>query len=146
FEKYNDGPHMYTNGSMTSEQYQVKYSTVADYQWNTSGYDPDFSLWKSLLSRYEKETAEQILKFNDVYYSLKRICLETESEQNVNKLIKRGNSYSNRLQVIYSLLENNLETHPYLFNEITGFKDEALQCFENFKENNSRSVQQTSKK
>ncbi len=141
FEKYNDGPHMYINGAMTSEQYQVKYSTVADYQWNTSVYDPDFSLWKTLLSRYGKEAAVNILKFNDIYYSLKNVCMQTESEQNINKLIKRGNSYSNRLQVIYSLLENNLKTYPYLFNEITGFKNEALQCFENFKENNSRSVQ-----
>ena len=138
FENYNDGPHMYTNGAMTSEQYQVKYSTVADYQWNTSGYDPDFSLWKTLLSRYGKETAKNILKFNDVYYSLKRVCLHADTEQNVNKLIKRGNSYSNRLQVIYSLLGNNLKTYPYLFSEITGFKNEALQCFESFKDNNRR--------
>ncbi|MBE9511577.1 MAG: beta-N-acetylglucosaminidase domain-containing protein [Bacteroidetes bacterium] len=141
FEKYNDGPHMYINGAMTSEQYQVKYSTVADYEWNTSGYDPDFSLWKTLLSRYGKETAVNILKFNDIYYSLKNVCLQTESEQNVNKLIKRGNTYSNRLQVIYSLLENNRKTYPRLFNEITGFKNEALQCFESFKDNNSRSEQ-----
>ena len=83
------------------------------------------------------------MKFNDVYYSLKWVCLQTESEQNINKLIKRGNSYSNRLQVIYSLLENNLKTYPYLFNEITGFKDEVLQSFESFKENNSRSDKDT---
>jgi len=143
FEKYNDGPHMYINGAMTSEQYQVKYSTVADYQWNTSCYDPDFSLWKTLLSKYGKETAVNILKFNDVYYSLKNVCLQTDTDQNINKIIKRGINYSNRLQVIYSLLENNLKTNPYLFNEITGFKDDALQCFESFKDNNSRDDKDT---
>lgn len=135
FHEYNDGRHMYINGAMTSEQYQVKYSTVADYEWNTSAYDPDFSLWKTLLSRYGKATAVNLLKFNDVYYSLKNACIQIEREQNVNKLIRRGNIYSNRLKVIYSLLENNLEKHPFMLNEITSFRDEVLQRFESL--NNS---------
>lgn len=143
FHEYNDGPHMFINGAITSEQYQVKYSTVADYEWNTSAYDPDFSLWKTLLSRYGKVTAVNLLKFNDVYYSLKRACIQIEREQNVNKLIRRGNIYSNRLKVIYSLLENNLEMHPFMLNEINGFRDEVLQRFESLKDNTRKSDKDT---
>ena len=49
FHELNDGRHMYVNGAAESEVYRIKFATVADYEWNTSAYIPELSLWKALV-------------------------------------------------------------------------------------------------
>jgi len=80
FHKYSDGRQMYTNGAAFSEVYKIKYATVADYQWNTAAYNPELALWKALINAYGREAAEQLLHFNDAYYSVYDTCLRLQTE------------------------------------------------------------------
>ena len=79
FQKYNDGRQMYTNGAADSEVYKIKYATVADYEWNTSAYNPELALWKALTRTYGRPVAEMLLRFIDAYYGVYEMCLRLDS-------------------------------------------------------------------
>ncbi len=68
FYKYNDGAHIYFNGSANSEIYKIKYATVADYTWNNNSYDPDFSIWKVLYVNFGRKMAIDLINFNNLYW------------------------------------------------------------------------------
>ena len=52
----------------------IRLATAADFTWNTRDYDPDFSLWKILASRYGVDAARELIHYADHY----GLVLETE--------------------------------------------------------------------
>ncbi len=80
FQNYNHGRQMYTNGPAYSEIYKIKYATVADYEWNTTAYFPELSLWKALTKSYGRLAAEQLLYFNDAFYGFYEVYLRIKSK------------------------------------------------------------------
>lgn len=131
FYKYIDGPHMYINGAALSETYKIKYSTVADFEWNNNAYNPDLSLWKTLVSDFGKEPAIHLLQFNDAYYGLTDVCMKIDRGGNLNKLLKQGESHSEKLHLLYSKLCGELKNNPKLVKEITGKKEEIINRYQN---------------
>jgi len=129
FYQYIDGPHMYVNGSSSSEIYKIKYSTVADFEWNNSKYHPDLSLWKTLLSSFGKEQAIQLLEFNDAYYGLMDVCMKIEEGRISNRLTKQGNTFAEKLHILYSSLSGELKKSPKLVEELSVRKEEIIQRF-----------------
>ncbi len=73
-----------------SELANIKFATAADYAWNATEYDPDFSLWKVLLLRYGQHSAREILLFNQAYFGLVSIMAYMERDGLNNKLVKQG--------------------------------------------------------
>jgi len=129
FYRYIDGPHMYVNGSASSEFYKIKYSTVADFEWNNNGYDPDLSLWKTLLSHFGKDIARQLIEFNDAYYGLTDICMKIEEGSISNRLSKQGELFSEKLHILYSSLSGSLKSNPGLVEELSAKKEGIIQRF-----------------
>ena len=72
---------IFTNATAFTETYQIKYSTVADMEWNFEEYDPDKSLAKVLVSMYGKEAAHAIVDFNDYYFFLVDERMRNERNQ-----------------------------------------------------------------
>jgi len=93
FQKYNHGRQMYTNGAADSEVYKIKYATVADYEWNTSAYNPELALWKALVRTYGRLVAEQLLRFNDAYYGIYAMCLGLKSEGIKPEYVKNAEKF-----------------------------------------------------
>jgi hypothetical protein len=60
---------IYSN-SGNDERYIIKDATFADFTWNNNAYDPDFSLFKTLVGNFGKEDALKLLQFNDYFYKL----------------------------------------------------------------------------
>ena len=129
FYQYVDGPHMYVNGSASSEFYKIKYTTVADFEWNNNAYDPDLSLWKTLLSLFGKEQAIQLLEFNDAYYGLTDVCMKIEEGSISNRLSKQGEIFSENLHILYSSLSGSLKNNQKLVRELSEKKEEIIQRF-----------------
>jgi len=129
FYQYVDGPHMYVNGSASSEFYKIKYTTVADFEWNNNAYDPDLSLYKALLALFGKDIARQLLEFNDAYYGLTDICMKIEEGSISNKLSKQGELFSEKLHILYSNLSGNLKNNPKLVEELSEKKEGIIQRF-----------------
>ncbi len=58
------------NSPLDSELMKIRMATAADFMWNSGDYDPDFSLWKVLVSRYGREAAMNLYQFNESYMTL----------------------------------------------------------------------------
>jgi hypothetical protein len=129
FYQYVDGPHIYMNGAASSEYYKIKYSTVADFEWNNNAYNPDLSLWKTLLVNFGKEQAKQLIMFNDAYYALMDICMKMERGNVSNRMIKQGEYLSEQMHILYSSLSSKLKDHPLLIEEIAYSKEEMIDRF-----------------
>ena len=93
FQQYSAGRQMYTNGAADSEVYKIKYATVADYEWNTSAYNPELSLWKVLVKNYGRPAAEQLLRLNDAYYAAFEMCLRLKTEGNEPEFVKTAEKF-----------------------------------------------------
>lgn len=90
FHKFNDSRQRYTNGQAYSEIYRIKYATVADYEWNTTAYSPELSLWKTLVQNYGSACAQLLIRFSDAYYNMYGICLRMEMDGIENKYVRNG--------------------------------------------------------
>lgn len=126
FHNQVDGPHMFVNGSASSEIYKIKYATVADFEWNTSDYNPEFSLWKVLVSQFGVEAAKHLLQFSDAYYSLKEIIEQVNDEWN-SKQYNKGMEYVSIIKVLFQNLKEEIPDNPKLINELQEFLSGILQ-------------------
>ena len=84
FYKYMD-KDIYSNGGGFSELYKIKYPTFADFAWNNNAYNPDFSLYKTLLWLFGKENAMKLLQFNDSYFKLESVASEIRISKEIPK-------------------------------------------------------------
>jgi hypothetical protein len=127
FQNFVDGPNMYMNGAASTEIYKIKYATVADFEWNTKDYDPEFSLWKVLVSSYGPVTARHLLEFSDAYYELISIVKSTKKEK--NRFFNKDFDQTTRIRDIYKILQNELLTNPKLLKELGEFRTKALEAY-----------------
>jgi hypothetical protein len=113
-------PHFYSNGYPNTEIYKIKYATLADYQWNPAAYNPDRSLWKVLVIMFGKETAWELMIFNQKYYLVLEniILIEKESKEN-KSLVKSTQIALSELDAILKNLSSALnKQNPELFEEL----------------------------
>ena len=131
FKNYIDGPHIYMNGSASSEIYKIKYATVADFEWNIRSYNPEFSLWKALNSLFEPQVSKLLLEFSDIYYSMIEVnsLLKEDTDQ---RIVNQGKEYLENMEQIFSLLQSELSLNPKLLAELEVYKIKAETKFQNF--------------
>ena len=131
FQAYNHGRRMYTNGNANSEIYKVKYATVADYEWNTTAYNPELSLWKALSKSYGTVGAKEILSFNDIYYGLYEICLRMETEGVNDEDLQKGKALLNQLENSLLKISTILPSQTKLYKELKEFRVRQKKRLEN---------------
>ncbi len=70
----------------TSEFNMIRLATAADFMWNTKDYDPEYSLWKIVVSRYGVNAARELIHFASQY----GLLLETELRLQKNEQVQRN--------------------------------------------------------
>jgi hypothetical protein len=131
FHALNDGRHMYVNGAVDSEVYRIKFATVADYEWNTTDYVPERSLWKALVRAYGEGCAREILFFNEAYYGLYEICARMEGQAgNPAEYGRRGAAWLQRLDESLLDLTRRLTGGHALVKELAACRDRQKTRFE----------------
>ncbi|MEJ2164612.1 MAG: beta-N-acetylglucosaminidase domain-containing protein [Desulfobacterales bacterium] len=130
FQNYNDGGRMYTNGAADSEVYRIKYATVADYEWNTAAYVPEFSLWKVLCRLYGPECAEALLRFNNAYYEVYDACLRLESAGAGTDPIRKGRKFLKAMDEHLAGISASLSGSSPLINELNNYLTAQKKWFE----------------
>jgi hypothetical protein len=125
FHELNDGRHMYVNGTADSEVYRIKFATVADYEWNTSAYNPERSLWKALVRTYGAAGAKAVLAFNDAYYGLYDVSMWTDRQGLTDEHGRRDSAYVGLLQESLASLQLLLPANHALLGELEEFSDRA---------------------
>ena len=122
---------MYVNGTAENEVYRIKFATVADYEWNTSAYNPELSLWKALVNAYGVACAKEVLSFNEAYYGLYEVCMRMEREEEGREdLARRGGIWLTRMGQSLSSLQQQLPPGHALVSELEGYRDRQQQRLE----------------
>ncbi len=131
FDGLNHGRHLYMNAAADSEVYRIKFATVADYEWNTSAYHPERSLWKALVTSFGQEGAKEILFFNEAYYGLYDVCMRMEREDGDHEdLGRRGIWWLARLEESLLKLNRQLPANHALPVELHTHRDRQKSRFE----------------
>lgn len=131
FQNYNHSRHMYMNGSASSETFKIKYMTVADYEWNTKAYDPEFSLWKALVTAFGPTNAKTLLYFNDAYYGLYDMCMRMERDGENERYITMGDDFISKLRHHYHELGITLSENKRLLKELESKMKRQLRRYNN---------------
>jgi hypothetical protein len=131
---------MYVNGTAASEVYRIKFATVADYEWNTSAYVPELSLWKALVKAYGVSAAKEALFFSEAYYGLYEVCMRMERAAGVQEAFDRqGGAWLTRIDQALSALRQHLPAGDDLIRELEAHRDRLKQRFEVLARGNSSS-------
>jgi len=131
FHELNDGRHLYVNGAADSEVYRIKFATVADYEWNTSAYSPERSLWKALVRTFGPECAREILFFNEAYYGLYEMCMRMEGkDERQAEYGHQGANWLERLNESLLKLNRRLPSGHALLKELAAYRDRQKSRFE----------------
>jgi hypothetical protein len=130
FHKYSVSGQIYTNGDAYRDTYKAKFATVADYQWNTSAYNPELSLWKILSRTYGTAGAKELLYFNDAYYGLYQICLRIQAGGDREAYIEKGNRFLNALDGCLHQIAESANAGQALQQELEGLRDRLKRKFE----------------
>jgi hypothetical protein len=136
FHELNDGLHLYLNAAADSEVYRIKFATVADYEWNTSAYVPEWSLWKTLVRSYGVPASVAVLDFNDAYYGLYEIGMWMERQGVTGEHLRRGNAFIGRLLDSLESLHRQLPPGHALLAELDRLFDRAKTRFEHLAREN----------
>ncbi|MBI5579629.1 MAG: beta-N-acetylglucosaminidase domain-containing protein [Deltaproteobacteria bacterium] len=131
FHELNDGRHMYMNATAENEVYRIKFATVADFEWNTSAYIPELSLWKALVKAYGPACAREVLFFNEAYYGLYEVCMRMEREKGLSaEYGRRGGAWLARMDQSLSSLQRQLPPGHALVPELERYRDRQKQRLE----------------
>jgi len=131
FHHFSDGRRIYVNSNAYSEIYKVKYATVADYDWNTSAYNPELSLWKVLCQRYGTACAKELLFFNDAYYGLYQISLRMQAAGGAREAyIRKGSAFISALDDCLERIAEFSCTGQALLQELEKLGDRQKRRFE----------------
>jgi len=132
FQDLVDSGAMYVNGSASSEIYKIKYATVADFEWNTRAYNPEFSLWKVLVNNFGTEGGKHLIEFSDAFYGIKEI-IGRSKEQFSPKLHAIGQEHVARIHDLFKDLKRELKQNPQLVYELENKMNTVLEEFDALK-------------
>jgi hypothetical protein len=93
------------NQTARSEIDVIRIATAADFMWNTRDYDPDYSLWKVLVSRYGVDAARELIHYANQY----GLMLETELKLQRNEQVQRNLKNIREDLTVLSVSTRNLE-------------------------------------
>ena len=104
---------------------------MADYEWNTSAYIPELSLWKTLVKSYGPACAKEVLFFNEAYYGLYDVCMRMErDEEGREEYTRRGGDRLTRMDQSLSFLQQQLPPGHELVRELEAYRDRQKQRLE----------------
>jgi hypothetical protein len=91
----------------------IRLATAADFMWNTRDYDPDYSLWKVLASRYGVDAARELIHYANQYGLMIETELKLQRNEQVQRNLKNIREDLNVLSVSTRNLEKRLGSdHP----------------------------------
>jgi hypothetical protein len=100
-----DSSMYWINLPARSEIDVIRLATAADFMWNTRDYDPDYSLWKILVSRYGADASRELIHYANQY----GLMIETELKLQRNEQVQRNLKNIRQDLSVLSVSTRNLE-------------------------------------
>ncbi|MFP4017823.1 MAG: beta-N-acetylglucosaminidase domain-containing protein [Bacteroidales bacterium] len=88
---------------------KIQLSTLADYLWNSENYNPDESLYISLLKTFGKENTINLIEFNQLYMGLYDLYLRNKNQGMKRKNMKTAEEYIQKMNVLTEKFEQKME-------------------------------------
>jgi hypothetical protein len=107
----------------------IRLYTAADYLWNPEGYNADLSLWKALVLHYGKETAIELIRFNDLCYGLLYLTMMGETEGLSQKQSRDGEEFIRRINEDWHRISKLLMKQTEFVNQLTDKKNQIISRF-----------------
>jgi hypothetical protein len=121
---------VFINQSVQSELEEIKMLTALDFYWNMDAYDPDFSLWKILVSRYGHDIAKELLEFGDALSGMLEINLLLEQNDQVKKSYTSGIETMSSLKAHLDHIADELGNSDPLVDELKTLYHDIKNAFE----------------
>ncbi len=102
-------PKILLNLKELSSLETIRALTALGYFWDTEKYNTDKSLWIILNKLYGRNTAINLLYFNDAYFGLKEVCQKIENNGHQYKNTRVAKNFENSLKEYYKKLESDLD-------------------------------------
>ena len=118
------------NSNIDSEIMKIRMATAADYMWNTRTYNPDFSLWKVLVSRYGREAGMNLYRFNESYMTLIGSLSAFKDDAGNQRYTRQINVQLKVMQETLTILEGLIPDQSRFLNELKRLKLDLEQRFE----------------
>jgi hypothetical protein len=106
------------NQTAYSEIDIIRLATAADFMWNTANYEPDYSLWKVLFSRYGSEVALELINYADEYGLMLEIILKLRINEQVARNLKVGSATMNDLEMLIESMSHKLGSNHLLVKDL----------------------------
>lgn len=99
---------------------RIRLQTASDFFWNPDNYDPDLSLYRTIVSEFSDENAKRLVYFNDYYFKIRSDILLASAQKNPHKYQKRITSNFNEIKRILIELEKDSIDGKYqeLYNTV----------------------------
>jgi hypothetical protein len=110
-----DSSMFIVNQTVYSEIDVIRLATAADFMWNAASYEPDYSLWKVLFSRYDSEVARELIDYADKNGLLLEIILKLKLNEQAARNLKNGSVTMNDLDRMIGRISKKLgSNHPLI--------------------------------
>ncbi len=91
---------------------RIRLQTASDFLWNPKSYNADLSLYKALVSEFGIETAQEILKFNDLYFKIKsELIIAKDPALNTKQHLRKTANLLNQIKIIRDKLAEEDQTN-----------------------------------
>jgi hypothetical protein len=118
------------NSNTDSEIMKIRMATAADYMWNTRTYNPDFSLWKVLVSRFGREAGMNLYHFNESYMTLIGSLNAFKDDAGNQRYTRQISVQLEVMQETLTILEGLIPDQSRFLNELKHLKLDLEQRFE----------------
>ncbi len=111
---------------------KIQLSTLANYLWNSENYNPDESLYISLIKTFGKENTINLIEFNQLYMGLYELCLRNKNQAMRRKNMKTAEEYIQKMNVLTDQFEQKMEndkmknTLIHMKNELESFYNQMI--------------------
>ena len=112
-----------------SELKLIRLISTVDYLWNSSGFDPVISSWKTLLYLYGERIAKELVLFNDAYFKLYAAIIELEGGNLSSKKEKEGERAIELMDQHWEEIKEDLSSHISLLDELSDLKNNLISRF-----------------
>lgn len=107
----------------------IRTATAMDYLWNPSAYSPVFSTYKVLLQLFDKDYADEMIQFNNLYFRLSAVCIDLENNGFAQRAVKLGEEIIIQMNYHWDNLEGLSNDHLDLLNDLNDYKNTVISRF-----------------
>ncbi len=118
------------NTPISTEIMKIRMATAADFMWNMESYDPDLSIWKTLVSRFGNSTSLELYRFNDAYFTTLASISALKHGKDQQRLVRQVSDHMALMEKSLGRLDRMLSADPALLNELKKLKQDLERLYD----------------